>query len=209
MDKHQLLLAIKNTSYEDVKNYKSKVSLLRHDIDIESLTQSDTRKSAVMAIIFQKNGQQYLILIKRASYYGTHSGQISFPGGKAEPEDIDLQHTAIRETLEEIGVSVSKNEIIHELQTIYIPPSNFLVYPFLAFLDKEPDSFKPDSREVDEIITLNINDLKQKPITKSSITTFDNSTLTVPSYVFNNQIVWGATASILSEIICYLEKIDS
>ena len=83
-----------------------------------------------------KAGLIHLPLMVRNSYPGVHSGQVSFPGGKLEPEDPDLEYTALRESEEEIGVDRRHVEVIGTLSRIYIPPSNFEVRPYLCLFEK-------------------------------------------------------------------------
>jgi len=72
-------------------------------------------------------------LILRTSYNGIHSSQIAFPGGKVEPEDVDLKQTAIRETHEEIDVHPNTINVVRAFTEVYIPPSNYMVYPFFGY----------------------------------------------------------------------------
>src|SRR5690554_961262 len=72
------------------------------------------KSSAVLSLFYPKNDQAYLLLIVRSSYPGVHSSQIAFPGGKRESGDIDLKHTALRETNEEVGVKMSEINIVKQ-----------------------------------------------------------------------------------------------
>ena len=94
------------------------------------------KKAAVMMLFYPKNSQAHLALILRTSY-GVHSSQIAFPGGKVEPEDLDLSHTAIRETHEEIGVHPTNINVVRAFTEVYIPPSNYMVYPFMGYSNNE------------------------------------------------------------------------
>lgn len=147
-----------------------------------------------------KNGKANLVLTKRNTYPGVHSSQISFPGGKAEPEDADLTQTALRETFEEVGISPHEIEVIMAFTEIYIPPSNFLVQPFLGIANSEPE-FKPDPKEVTAIIQLPLDTfLDDSILTSSEMQTSYAQSIMVPAFVFEGHIVWGATAMILSEL---------
>jgi len=159
--------------------------------------------SAVLMLIYPKENIPHFTLIQRTEYKGTHGGQISFPGGKQE-SDESLKETALRETFEEIGVNAEHVQVLGEITQVYIPPSNFLVSPFIGFLDYEP-SFTPETKEVDEIIEVNILDLiddekiKQKKI-KAGKYTETPLLIDVPYFELNYNTVWGATATILSEV---------
>lgn len=173
------------------------------NIDFEKIT---PRNAAVLVLLYPKNGQTHLVLIVRNLYEGVHSGQISFPGGKHEPEDLDFAQTALRETHEEVGVNPETVTIIKELTSIYIPPSNFMVYPFLA-LSKTEISFVPDATEVDTIIELPLAVfLDDKILVDLKMTTSYAHEIEVPAFAIQNQKVWGATAMVLSELKMILKN---
>ena len=167
----------------------------------------NSKKAAVTAALYADDSNLVrLILILRNTYNGVHSNQIGFPGGRVEEDDKTLFDTAIRETFEEIGIVVEKNELIRELKEIYIPPSNFNVYPFLVLLN-HPPSFVKDDKEVKEIITIDLDSLLNCKITQTLIPVptklnelnTQNDVL-VPTFKLTGYNVWGATAMMLSEI---------
>ena len=165
------------------------------------LEQEEYRISAVLALLFEEEGEIKMILTQRQSYNGKHSGQISFPGGKQETTDESIERTALRETEEEIGLSPNEIQIIGKLTDVYIPVSQFLVHPFIGFFKGRPN-FTRSEYEVKEIITFNIK-LLQKPsaLTKRDIPTSESYVLKdIPCFIINDKVVWGATAIILNEI---------
>ncbi|MCD0468969.1 CoA pyrophosphatase [Flavobacterium sp. JAS] len=172
---------------------------------IESLKNMDfkaenPRIAAVMMLFYPKNGKTHLVLIVRNAYNGVHSSQIAFPGGKYEATDADFAETALRETHEEVGVMPNKIEIIKHFSPMYIPPSNFLVHPFLG-ISKEELSFYPDVREVADIIELPLSVfLNDEIIIEATLSTSYANNILVPAFNIQNHIVWGATAMILSEL---------
>ena len=103
---------------------------LMKNIDLNTI---NPKLAAVLMLIYPKNNLAHLALILRTSYNGVHSSQIAFPGGKVETFDADYQQTALRETHEEIGISPELINVIRDFTPIYIPPSNFMVYPFLGY----------------------------------------------------------------------------
>lgn len=140
-----------------------------------------------------------LVFMKRPSYDGYHSGQISFPGGKFEETDNSFEHTALRETYEEIGVIPDSIKVLGHLSNLYIPVSNFLVYPFVGYVNCKP-IFKLDKHEVEYVIEANIQTLTLKKIETTTLY-HNNKGFKVPYFNIQNEIVWGATAMILNEFV--------
>ena len=159
----------------------------------------NVKKAAVMMLLYPKDQQLSFCLIQRTTYDGKHSGQISFPGGKKEEEDIDFWATALRESHEEIGVNPAEIKLITTLSSTYIPPSNFYVYPYLAYTNQRPD-FVADEGEVDHVIEVPLSELLgESAIQNGPITASYTKEVIVPMFVFGSYRVWGATAMILSE----------
>lgn len=173
---------------------------LRLKYDKDKIEANNPRKAAVLALFYpNKNDETTLLLTKRASYKGTHSAQISFPGGKTEKSDKNLQETALREAFEEVGVMPKSTEIIRELTDVYIPPSNFLATPFIAYSIQRPNFIK--NHEVAEIIEISLHDLlNDNHLTTVNLSTSYMKNIDVPCFKINNHIIWGATGMILSEI---------
>ena len=136
----------------------------------------------------------------RATYNGAHSSQVALPGGKSELFDLNHWQTALRETEEEIGVPKTLVQHLKNLSPLYVPPSNFMVYPFLGFCTEEP-TFRLDLAEVADTIEISLNDFinKYKTVTKK-LTTSYMVEQEVRGFEINNHFVWGATAMMLSEI---------
>ncbi|WP_348824585.1 NUDIX hydrolase [Flavobacterium aestuarii] len=167
------------------------------------------RNAGVMMLFYPKAGETHLVLIVRNSYEGVHSSQIAFPGGKYEEEDIDLKHTALRETHEEIGIPLDKIQVLKAFTQLYIPPSNFMVYPFLGVC-LEDISFCPDSKEVAGIIELPLSTfLSDSIVVGAKINTSYAKSIEVPVFKIDEHIVWGATAMMLSELKIVLNSILS
>ena len=173
---------------------------LRTQFSEELIRSKNPRQAAVLALFYpDDNKQTRFILTQRASYNGTHSAQISFPGGKVEDSDKNHQETALRETFEEVGVRTSSIEIIKQTSDAYIPPSNFLVVPFIGIAKTTP-VFTPNE-EVAEIIEVLLADLlDDRNLTAIEMETSYMKNTNVPCFKLNGYIVWGATAMMLSEI---------
>lgn len=166
------------------------------------------RHGSVLALLNPNMKNEYaLVFTKRPAYEGVHGGQISFPGGKVEPEDVNPLQAAYRETWEEIGVQPDQYILCGELTSLYIPPSNFMVHPFLAVANS-PLTFIPDTREVDYVLEVPLYEiLNDGNIRKSSFITPYGKLNNYPCFVFGNQVVWGATAMITAEIKALLNQI--
>ncbi len=161
---------------------------------------TNAREAAVMMLIYPKESIAHLALIVRNSYPGIHSSQIAFPGGKVEVVDVNLKETALRETYEEIGIPPDLISVIKDFSSVYIPPSNFLVYPFLGISSSELE-FTLQTEEVAGIIELPLSLLLDDSIitTKSLETSYAKS-IEVPVFEIGEHLVWGATAMMLSEL---------
>ncbi|RZJ54847.1 MAG: CoA pyrophosphatase [Flavobacterium sp.] len=168
------------------------------NLDINAL---NPRMAAVMMLIYPKNKETHLVLIVRNAYNGVHSSQIAFPGGKFETTDSGFEETALRETHEEVGILPEKIKIIKEFSPMFIPPSNFLVHPFLGIATEEL-TFYPDVREVASVIELPLSVFLDDEIMIEATlpATSYGSNIVVPAFNIQNHIVWGATAMILSEL---------
>lgn len=169
-------------------------------IDFEDRAQK-ARNAAVLSLFYPgESGQVFFLLMLRKSYQGIHSNQVGFPGGKVETSDLTLMHTALRETEEETGVPFSFPEIIRPLTEVFIPPSNFLVQPFMAQIPERP-VFIPDPSEVEQLLEVPLKDLlddrNEKRVT---LHTSYATNVEVPCFWLNAHPVWGATAMMLSEL---------
>ncbi|BAO55933.1 NUDIX hydrolase [Nonlabens marinus] len=164
------------------------------------LSTKTPKEAATMMLLYPKNDVPYFVLIERMISKGKHSGQIAFPGGRAEKEDADFSVTALRETEEEVGIAQSDQLLIRSVTPIYIPPSNYMVRPYLAFA-KANLSFKPQPSEVKSIIEVPLMDLLDpKNISKVNLSTSYLDNTDVPCFLLQKQVVWGATAMILYEL---------
>jgi|TARA_R110000737_G_scaffold164321_1_gene191782 8-oxo-dGTP pyrophosphatase MutT (NUDIX family) len=169
----------------------------------EALKEAKVIKQSAVAIhVFEKDDDLQIILTQRNTYDGAHSGQVSFPGGKMDDTDLNLIHTARRESYEEIGLSIDDGELIGELTEIYIPVSQFRVKPYLFFHRKALTNLRPDPREVESIFFLPRNILINDDILikKDIIISSDFTLKQVPCFQYHEFTIWGATAIMLNEL---------
>lgn len=169
----------------------------------------NVRESAVAVVLFRKLDRIDCVLTQRPEYDGNHSGQVSFPGGKRDESDLNLEETARRECFEEIGIPMNQGILLGQLTDVYIPVSQFLVKPFVYFHSELPELI-PDKREVAEILTFSLFDLKKEELISSTEIHLPNGLIykNIPYFDLANKKVWGATALILSEIREILLNID-
>ncbi|PHN03962.1 NUDIX hydrolase [Flavilitoribacter nigricans] len=165
-------------------------------------------KASVLALFYPKGDQWHIVLIERASRYvqDRHRGQISFPGGRFEPSDPSLEYTALREAEEEIGIDAGKVEVLGQLTELYIPVSNFLVYPYVAYTDEYP-TFTPQPSEVANILEVPFDHfLSDQNVRTMDMTVRENIRLKdVPYFDISGKVLWGATAMMMSELLALVE----
>lgn len=157
------------------------------------------KKAAVLLALFKKNNEWYFPLIKRPMHERNHPGQIALPGG-AKEDDEKLNYTAIREAFEEVGIKTESVDIIGKLTPLPVPVSGYLIYPFIGILKKEPKWILNED-EVDELIITKVSELVNTDNYYSETWELHGNKVEVPHFRINDHVIWGATASVLSEFI--------
>lgn len=164
------------------------------------------KEGAVLILLYKQNNSWFFPLILRPTYDGAHSGQISLPGGKKETIDSSFIATALRETEEEIGIKADNIHFIGALSPIYIPKSNYIVHPFIGFIEENP-CFIPDSIEVERIIELPLETLSNEKIKGIYKFKYEDKLLEAPCWNIEGEHLWGATAMILAEFEALINPI--
>jgi 8-oxo-dGTP pyrophosphatase MutT (NUDIX family) len=162
----------------------------------------DSKLSSVLILFIEDNRNQHfdITFTLRSSKLRKHSGQISFPGGKRDCGENNID-TALRESNEEIGLNPKDVEIITELSTLYVPPSNSIVSPIVAYTNKEL-KLTANQSEVDEIIFRPFDVFLNNNNLKLSSNLYPNQLQEFPYWDINHRIpLWGATAIMLQEVI--------
>lgn len=165
---------------------------INRDIKLDSVL------SSVLLCIYPYGDEWYICFMKRTRNLSVHSGQISFPGGKYERDDIIMAYTAIREAKEELNIDCNEKNIVGTLSSLFVPPSKSYIHPYVACLNEAPD-FKPDPTEVDEIIEVSLNVLFDPLTKRKGYREINGEQVIIPYYSVDKHQIWGATAMILSE----------
>lgn len=168
----------------------------------------EVKQAAVMLLLFPDSEGIHISFIQRAEYEGVHSGQISFPGGMYEEGDGNLVNTAFRETAEETGISPGDIQLLGKISPLYIPVSDFLVHPYISYLDYCPE-FDPDPSEVQFMVNIPVSCLLDKKKSyKKEKRNLAGLEAEVPYYSYKDFKIWGATAMILSEFIDLVATVE-
>lgn len=164
-------------------------------------------KSAVLVLLFGSDFDSLRVLLTlRSSTLPLHSNQISFPGGHSEPNEGILE-TAIRECFEETGIAINESEIIGFLSELFVPPSNTVIWPVVAFVESISTE-KTNNDEVAELFSIPIAYLMDEKNIKKEIWTINERQVLVPFWEVHNEVpLWGATAMILAELIEILQPL--
>jgi 8-oxo-dGTP pyrophosphatase MutT (NUDIX family) len=166
---------------------------------------NDARIAAVLMLFYPSDGSIHTVLMQRPDYDGVHGGQISFPGGKKESGDKDVIQTALREANEETGIDPGKVSIIATLTPLFIPVSNMIVTPVIAWMDVKP-IFNWQSDEVVFLIDADLKKLLNPSIVKSKPFEIRGEMVEIKYFDYNGNTIWGATAMILHELLLIIRR---
>lgn len=193
---------------QSLPSTSSHQKMMKHRLPIDQIDAEklNAKKSAVLITMYPYQNDIHIVLTKRAEYKGVHSGQISLPGGKVEDQDRNLEQTALREAQEEIGIDPAKVDLIGSLSQLYIPPSNFIVQPFVGFMSEEP-LMKAEEKEVDQIIRVPLSFLMESKNIKAAKVSTTNGTFQVNAFHYEGHVIWGATSMILAEFADVLNEL--
>lgn len=162
------------------------------------------RHAGVLLLLYPLDGRLHVVLTKRTEDLTTHKGQISLPGGGIEGEETPAA-AALREAHEELGVASDSVKVLGKLTPLYLPPSNYLVYPVVAAAATRP-AFHPDPREVAEVLEVAVATLLDANSVAEETWDLRGVDTRVPYYRVGPHKVWGATAMVLAEFVTLLEQ---
>ena len=169
-------------------------SILSSTINPKLETEENYRLASVLVVIY--GNEPIVVMTEKPKHMKFHAGEISFPGGKLDVDDSDLLQTALRETSEEIGLSITREQIIGQLEPVVTLNSGFLILPFISVIDNIPTLAA--NAEVEKIFHIQL-----EPFLKTMAHDPDPSHNIIQemyTFEYQNQIVWGASARILKQI---------
>jgi len=158
---------------------------------------ADARPAGVLIAVYPRDEALHFLLTRRTDGVDKHKGQISLPGGKQEDGE-SLLDTALRETREEVGVTIDAAAVLGMLSPVYIPPTGFLITPYVAAVPDRP-RFAVMHREVAELIEVPLAALFDPTIVRREMWMLRGVEVEVPFFQIGPHKVWGATAMVLSE----------
>lgn len=183
----------------DVRGAQRKMAPMPRALERSMQRSGNPRLAGVLVLLFPDDEQGLsLVLMQRNEYPGVHSGQISLPGGRQE-DDESLLQTALREANEEVGAPLEDIKLLGSLTSIYIPPSDFEVHPFVGYVPYHPQ-WVPEPGEVMAIIEMPLASLLDDSLKQIKEIDVQGFVIKAPFYDVGGHQVWGATAIILAEL---------
>ncbi len=168
---------------------------LKSELDLGVSGAGTSRLSSVLIIVY--GSPPKILMTKKASHLKIHAGEIAFPGGKAEGRDADLLCTALRETVEEIGLDVPRARVIGQLKPVTTLNSNFTIIPFVGVLEFLPEL--TCNREVEQVLHMPalplLGTLRDDPDPEH------NAIQESYTFTFGEHLIWGASARMLKQIL--------
>ena len=169
-------------------------SHLSTQINPKIKTDGKYRMASVLVVIYGK--EPIVVMTEKPKHMKFHAGEISFPGGKLDSDDSDLLETALRETCEEIGLSISREQVTGQLDPVVTLNSGFLILPFVSVVNEiTPLSA---NAEVEKIFHIPLESFLKTETRDPNPS--HNIIQEMYTFEFQNQIVWGASARILKQI---------
>jgi 8-oxo-dGTP pyrophosphatase MutT (NUDIX family) len=155
--------------------------------------------SAVLILLFPRNGEYHILFTKRSENLTHHPGEISFPGGVTQPEDTDSLGTALRETWEEVGIAPEDVEILGALDD-FLSIHNFLVTPYVGIIAADRQ-FDPNPDEIERIVEVPLGFLLTSGIFQQREWTWQGRTIPLLFVTYGRDSIWGLTAAMLKQFV--------
>jgi 8-oxo-dGTP pyrophosphatase MutT (NUDIX family) len=160
----------------------------------------DARPGGVLLLLYPVGGAPHIVLTVRDPNLPQHAGQVSLPGGAAEPGE-SIEDAALRETHEEVGVEPAAVRTVGALSPLHVPASGFVLQPRVALTEVRP-TWRPDLREVARVIEASFDELRDPALPRVETWRIGGRPVEVPFFPLSGEKVWGATAMVLSEFLC-------
>lgn len=183
-------------------NFKNAIRQRLATLSPRIIAKNYTAEAAVLIPMFWREGEPHFLLTQRTQQVSTHKGQISFPGGSRDAIDSSLCSTALRETEEEIGITVDWIEILGQFDE-YRSKTNLLVAPFVGFL-KEGFTVLKNSQEVEQIVEVPF-DFFCRTTPREEIRQRHGKPKIIYFYGYESHVIWGLTAAIIQDLIEFLQ----
>ena len=158
------------------------------------------RPSAVLAPLYDHDGEAWIVLTRRSPRLRAHSGEVSFPGGGQDAADADLAATALREAHEETAMEPSTVEIIGELDHLSTITSKSFIVPYVGVLPGRPQ-LTPSPSEVDAILHVALSELLLPEIFHEEVWVIGEHIQPIVFFDLFGDTVWGATAALLRQLL--------
>jgi len=168
--------------------------------DAAALEVHGRSNAAVLIPLYLDDGQLHAVFTRRRDDMRLHAGQISFPGGRQDDGE-DLHETALREACEEIGLDSTGVEIVGALQPTPTFVTDFAVYPFVGLIEPG-QTWRPSDAEVAAVIEPSVDQLREGWAERPVETT--RGTFTSDTYLISEDLIWGATARIVTHLLAVL-----
>lgn len=162
--------------------------------------------SSVLVPLYEDAGQVHVVLTRRSWQLRSHTGEVSFPGGRREAGDVDLWETATREAMEEIALDPTVAERIGELDHLATVSSNSTIVPYVAALPRRPE-LVPNDDEVDAILHVPMVELADPGVYRQEIWRWDGMERPIHFFELVGDTVWGATASMLVDLLARISAV--
>ncbi|MGH2830264.1 MAG: NUDIX hydrolase [Actinomycetota bacterium] len=164
----------------------------------EPLDSAGARPAAVLLMLFEQGGEPALVLTKRSDTVRHHKGEISFPGGMQDPVDADLLATAIRETVEELGVDAADVDVIGELNELHTYVTGFVIKPYVAYV-RAREIYEHSVDEIAEVLRVPLRRLTE--VGHEAEWERQGFRFTTNVFEVDGHVIWGATGRILRDFL--------
>jgi 8-oxo-dGTP pyrophosphatase MutT (NUDIX family) len=160
----------------------------------------DTRRAAVLAPVYERDGEAWVVLTRRARHLRSHRGEVSFPGGRRDGDE-PLVATALREAEEEIALDPAAVEVVGELDHLTTAVSSVAIAPFVGALTTPPEGLRPADAEVERILHVRLSELLLDGVFHEELWTLRGRTRPMWFFDLEGDTVWGATAALLRQLL--------